>query len=227
MRPRTIAIGDVHGCAPALIALLDLIRPRPEDTIVTLGDYVNRGPDSRGVLDRLIALEGECTLIPILGNHDQVLLAALAGEPRALSELLDMGGKATLASYGAGRITEADLERISPSHREFLGRCRDYHEAPTHLFVHAQYVPDLDMDEQSPLWLRWESLRDGVPGPHISGKRAIVGHTSQRSGEILDLGHIVCIDTFCCGGGWLTALDVDTDATRQVDRLGRPRPDAK
>ena len=227
MPPRTIAIGDIHGCAPALNALLDRIRPRPDETIVTLGDYVNRGPDSRGVLDRLLALEHECRLVPILGNHDHVLLSALKGEPRAFADLIDMGGKATLASYGAGRITEADLKRIPEAHRDFLRRCRDYYETPTHLFVHAQYDPDLAMDQQSPLWLRWESLRDGIPDPHASGKRAIVGHSSQKSGEILDRGHIVCIDTFCYGGGWLTALDVDTGETWQVDRLGRPRPGGK
>ncbi len=227
MPPRTIAIGDVHGCAPALKALLNRIRPRPDDTIVTLGDYINRGPDSRGVLDRLIALEQECRLVPILGNHDQVLLSALEGEPQAFGDLIDMGGKATLASYGATQLTESDLKRIPEAHRAFLRRCRDYYETPTHLFVHAQYNPNLPIDEQFGDTLRWYSLRDRRPGPHASGKRAIVGHTSQKSGEILDLGHIVCIDTFCYGGGWLTALDVETGEIWQVDRLGRLRPEDK
>ena len=224
MRPRTIAIGDVHGCALALVALLETIRPRLDDVIVTLGDYVNRGPDSQGVLDRLIELERWCRLVPILGNHDQTLLAALAGEPRALSDLLDMGGGATLASYGAGRITEADLVRIPPAHRAFLERCRDYYETETHIFVHAQYDPYSPMDDQSPVWLRWESLSDGIPGPHLSDKRVIVGHTSQKTGEVLDLGHLVCIDTYCYGGGWLTALEVHTEEVWQADRHGELRP---
>ena len=73
---RTIAIGDIHGCSAALDALLDAIRPRPEDAIVTLGDYINRGPDSRGVLDRLIKLSNQCRLIPLLGNHEQMLFEA-------------------------------------------------------------------------------------------------------------------------------------------------------
>ena len=63
----------------ALDALIDAIRPRPEDMIVTLGDYINRGPDSRGVLDRLIDLGRRCRLVPILGNHDQMLLEARSG----------------------------------------------------------------------------------------------------------------------------------------------------
>lgn len=223
MRPRTIAIGDVHGCAQALESLINTIKPRPADVVVTLGDYVNRGPDSLGVLECLIELECRCTLVPILGNHDEVLLAALAGQPRAFSDLLDMGGGPTLASYGARRIVEADLARIPPDHRAFLARCRDYYETDTHIFVHAQYDANLAMEEQSALWLRWESLRDGIPGPHVSGKRAIVGHSSQKSGEVLDVGHLVCIDTYCHGGGWLTALDVDTDELWQVSLHGDSR----
>ncbi|MGP0068865.1 MAG: metallophosphoesterase family protein [Isosphaeraceae bacterium] len=223
MQSRTIAIGDIHGCSRALETLLAAIGPRPEDVIVTLGDYVNRGPDSRGVLDRLIALEGQCTLIPILGNHDQTLLGALNGERRGMSNLMDMGGRVTLESYGAGRITEADLARIPAEHVAFLRRCRDYYETETHIFVHAQYEPNRPMDEQSPLWLRWESLRDGIPHSHISEKKAIVGHSSQKSGEVLDLDHLVCIDTFCYGGGWLTALDVHTNEIWQVNREGELR----
>jgi serine/threonine protein phosphatase 1 len=229
MRPRTIAIGDVHGCAQALEALLVAIRPRPGDVIVTLGDYVNRGPDSRNVLDRLIELERECRLVPILGNHDEMLLELLeqreSGRSPSLANWLEMGGEATLASYGArtGSIVGDDLARIPPQHFDLLRRCRDFYETDTHLFVHAQYDPDMLMDEQPMEVLRWESLRDITPGPHVSGKRAIVGHTSQKSGEVLNLRHLVCIDTFCYGGGWLTALDVDSDEYWQVDRLGRQR----
>src|SRR4051794_8114191 len=215
---RTIAIGDIHGCSAALDALLDAIRPRPEDTIVTLGDYINRGPDSRGVLDRLIKLSNQCRLIPLLGNHDQKLLGARSGlHP---TTWLGMGGIATLDSYGPGR----DLSLIPDEHFEFLDGCLDCHETDGHIFVHANYYDHLPMmDEQPALMLRWESLRDTTPGPHVSGKTVIVGHTSQKSGEILDLGHLVCIDTYCHGGGWLTALDVDTVQVWQANRNGRMR----
>ena len=77
------------------------------------------------------------------------------------------------------------------------------------------------MDEQSVAMLRWESLKSFTPGPHESGKRVIAGHSSQKSGEILDLGHLVCIDTFCYGGGWLTALEARTGEVWQADREGR------
>lgn len=218
MSNRTIAVGDIHGCSAALESLLERIAPGPADTIVTLGDYVDRGPDSRGVLERLIALGDRCRLVPLLGNHDLMLLQACDGS-HPTTILGGMGGQATLASYGPG-ATFAD---IPEAHIAFLRGCRDYYETPTHIFVHASYWPDLPMAEQPETALRWESLRDGVPGPHVSGKTVIVGHTSQKTGEVLDLGYLLCIDTFCYGGGWLTALDAETREVWQTDRDGRPR----
>ena len=67
---RTIAIGDIHGCLAALDALLAAINPTPNDTIVTLGDYVDRGPNSKGVIDRLLELEQRVNLVPWWGRHD-------------------------------------------------------------------------------------------------------------------------------------------------------------
>ncbi|QEH36639.1 Serine/threonine-protein phosphatase 1 [Aquisphaera giovannonii] len=216
---RTIAIGDIHGCAEALEALLRVIRPEREDCIVSLGDYVDRGPDSRGVIDRLIALGRECSLVPLLGNHDELFLHACEGKHR--SAFLLMGGAETMESYGAG--SPPDFNKVPPAHLRFLEACRPYHETETHLFLHASYVPTLPMAEQPALALRWEKLYDEVPAPHFSGKTAIVGHTSQKSGEILDLGHIKCIDTRCFGDGWLTAMEVHSGRLWQADRRGRIR----
>jgi serine/threonine protein phosphatase 1 len=217
MKPRTIAIGDIHGCSAALSALLEAIRPRPEDCIVTLGDYINRGPDSRGVIERLINLAHRCRLFPLLGNHDQMILEARSGLHRMT--WIGMGGLATLDSYGTGR----DLDLIPHEHFEFLESCLDYHETDTHIFVHANYFPDIPMGEQHVGMMRWESIRGMTPGAHESGKTVIVGHTSQKNGEILDLGHVKCIDTYCYGGGWLTALDVETEEVWQADREGNMR----
>jgi serine/threonine protein phosphatase 1 len=218
MKSRTIAIGDIHGCSAALDALLEAIRPRPDDCLVTLGDYINRGPDSRGVIERLIELERRCRLVPLLGNHDQMLLDVRSGK-HSINWLLDIGGTATLDSYRAGQ----DLDLIPAEHYAFLRHCLDYFETDTHIFVHANYFPDIPMDEQHVGMLRWESLRAMTPGPHESGKPVIAGHTSQKNGEILDLGHVKVIDTYCYGGGWLTALDVQTEEVWQADREGNLR----
>jgi serine/threonine protein phosphatase 1 len=222
MPSRTIAIGDVHGCSRALQVLLSALDPGRDDMIVMLGDYVNRGPDARGVIEQMIALERQCTLIPLLGNHDQMLLDTMADRAQAFSIWMRLGGGPTLLSYGTspGSVTRAELARIPSEHISFLKRCRDYHETDSHIFVHAKYAPDLPMNRQPAWLLRWESLRDGTPGPHVSGKPVVAGHSSQKTGEILNLDHLKCIDTFCHGGGWLTALDVHTGKTWQTNQQG-------
>lgn len=214
---RTIAIGDIHGCLAALDAVLAAVAPGPDDLVVTLGDYVDRGPDSRGVLDRLIALGQQTNLVCILGNHDEMFLSAL-DDPASVGNWMEAHGASTLANY------EGSLAAVPPEHHEFLRRCVTFHETDTHLFLHATYHPDLPLSEQPAFLLRWSSLRDLIPPPHQSGKRAIVGHTAQRNGEVLNAEHVVCIDTYCYGGGWLTALDVESNQLWQFDQHGQPRP---
>ena len=74
--PRTIAVGDIHGHAAALAALVAAIQPQPNDTLVFLGDSVARGPDSRGVLNQLIELSQRLTVVALMGNHEESMLAA-------------------------------------------------------------------------------------------------------------------------------------------------------
>ncbi len=224
MAGRTIAIGDIHGCADALAAVIDAVAPDRADTVVTLGDYIDRGPHSRGVLDRLVALAARCRLVPLLGNHEEALLDAV----RDISQLrrwLNLGGADTLRSYGwvAGGPRRALSDWIPGPHREFLASCRPYYETATHLFVHAGYVPELPLAEQPALALRWRVTDAATVVPHHSGKVAIVGHTPQQSGAVLDLGFLLCIDTNCARGGWLTALNVGTGQIWQANRAGQLR----
>jgi serine/threonine protein phosphatase 1 len=88
-----------HGCAAALAALVRAIDPTPLDTLVFLGDYIDRGPDSRGVLEQVTALAERCIAAPLLGNHEEMLLAALEGRSD-LRYWLRFGGTKALASYG-------------------------------------------------------------------------------------------------------------------------------
>jgi len=201
---RTIAIGDIHGCRTALDALLAAIQPRPNDTIVTIGDYIDRGPDSRGVIETLLALRKQCRLVPLLGNHEQMLFSARSSHDM-FDRWLKYGGTATLASYCGD-----DLHAMPMEHGWFLDSCRLYFETDTHFFIHANYDQNLPLGEQNEDTALCLSLNEHVPGPHLSGKTAIVGHTAQLEGEILDLGHLVCIDTNCYGGGCLTAINVGT-----------------
>jgi len=213
---RTIAIGDIHGCATALASLIEVIDPQQLDTIVTLGDYVDRGLDSKGVIEQMIALKSRCNLICILGNHDQMMLQCKDSKEK-FDWWMECGGITCLDSYGdSGRPN-----LIPKAHFEFLRNCVSYFEGDTHLFVHANYRPDQPLAETDDHSLRWLSLRDFVPSPHISGKLAVMGHTPQQ--EVLDLGHLLCIDTNCCDGGWLTALDVNSKKLWQVDEQGQHR----
>jgi serine/threonine protein phosphatase 1 len=214
---REIAIGDIHGCSKALEALIEAIQPGPEDTIVTLGDYIDWGPNSRSVLQQLIELDERCSLVPIRGNHEEMLLAAREGRSD-LAYWLKFGGRDTLASYGLGE----EPQRVPQEHIRFIHQCRDYFESLRHIFVHAYYEPHLPLHQQNWNALRWASL-PATPLPHCSGKVAIVGHTAQESGTILDLGCVKCIDTFCHRGGWLTALEVNTGQVWQADQDGELR----
>jgi serine/threonine protein phosphatase 1 len=224
MAGRTIAIGDIHGCRDALAALVDTIRPGREDTLITLGDHIDRGPDSRGVVDSLLALAGRCRLVPLQGNHEELLLDALR-DITALRRWLSFGGAEALRSYGwaSGGPRRTLVSWFPEEHRRFLAACQPYHETATHLFVHAGFLPELPMDQQPGLALRWRVTDAATATPHFSGKVAVVGHTPQRSGEVLDLGFLVCIDTNCARGGWLTALEVGTGQVWQADRGGKLR----
>ena len=216
MSGRLIAIGDIHGCSLALEALLKAIDPTPEDTIVTLGDYIDRGPDSRGVIDQLLALEKRCQLIPLLGNHEVMLIGALEVQS-TVPFWLRCGGTETLTSYGGW------LDSIPEDHLDFVRRTRRFYETDEYLFFHANYDADLSPDEQPDDVLFWNHLTIATPARHKSGKTAFVGHTPQISGKVLDFGHLICLDTFCFGDGCLTAMDVNSREIWQANKAGNGR----
>ena len=196
-----------------LDTLLDEVMLRSDDTLVTLGDYVDRGPDSRGVLDRLLALREVCRLVPLRGNHDQMMLDA-RHDARARSEWLQIGGDKTLASYGS-------MAAVPAAHWDFLERqCVDLWETDTHFFVHGNAYPDVPLWEQPRSVLLWE--RFDRTRPHQSGKTMICGHTSQKDGLPLNRGYAVCIDTWPVGA-WLSCLDVGSGVVWQADFEGARR----
>jgi len=215
---RTLAIGDIHGCSAALDRLLEVVRPTPDDRLVTLGDYVDRGPDSRGVLDRLVQLHAAGNVVSLRGNHELFMLHARLDSESAMM-WLRVGGREALESYGP----KATLDDVPAVHWRFMERdCVDWYETDTHIFVHASVEPDLDMPDQPTHMLHWQPVRDWSP-PHHSGKQVVCGHTAQKSGAPLHLGHLVCIDTHAHGGGWLTCLHAETGRVWQADQRGRTR----
>jgi serine/threonine protein phosphatase 1 len=219
---RLLAIGDIHGCSQALATLLERVGPRDDDRIVTLGDYVDRGPDSRGVLHRLITLNRTGRLVALRGNHDMMMLEALS---RCHTPMwLACGGAQTLASYGIRSTDLASLpDHVPQSHWHFLEDvCVDWHETEKHFFVHANAYPDLPLNEQPLYMLHWEKLYE--PCVHFSGKVMVCGHTPQRTGLPVNLGATICIDTGIYEpDGWLTCLDVLTGRYWQANQHGQWR----
>ena len=212
---RTIAIGDIHGCLTAFDALLAEIQPGPTDTLVTVGDYVDRGPDSKGVLDRLLELETSTNLVPLLGNHEEMMLAVLERRMEPYG-WLNHGGVQTMDSYGF----VGDLNCVPKSHVDLMKRMPSFFENETHFIVHANYEANLELGEQPSELLRWIKITEILPPWHMSGKRAIVGHTHDRQGEIFESPQLICIDTYCYGGRWLTALDLASGQVWQSNPAG-------
>ena len=217
---RLIAIGDVHGCAHALGALLEAICPATNDTLVFLGDLIDQGRDSAAVLDTLMGLKNRCQVMLIQGNHEEMFLAARTSEG-ALRYWENCGGVATLNSYRFGAV----LDDVPPEHWALIESCRSYYETDDFILTHANYAPDLPMNEQAEYQLRWALFEPDDVLPHHSRKTVVVGHTEQRDSEVLDLGFAICIDTACWRHGWLTALDCRSRNYWQASRWGLLRED--
>ncbi len=215
MTARTLAIGDIHGAHVALETLLDNVRSSSDDLVVVLGDVVDRGPGTKQVIERLMRLRGECNFVFIKGNHEEMMLEAIRGEKWTTSWLA-YGGAEALASYGG------EQDDIPEAHLEFLDSGRDFYETDETIFVHANLESGRLLEQQTRDWLRWTHL-DGDEQPHPSGKRIVCGHTRLTAGVPAILDGRVCIDTFACGSGWLTCLDVEADLVYQANQAGESR----
>lgn len=217
---RILAIGDIHGCSIAFDTLIDAVKPQPEDKIVTLGDYVDRGPDSKGVIQRLIGLHDKGQLTALRGNHEVMMLQARKHNLKK-SHWLGKGGDATLASYSKSSKA-GKLLKIPDKHWDFIENvCVDWYETERHFFVHANAYSHIPLTEQPDYMLFWEKF--GNQEPHFSGKIMVCGHTSQKSGVPLNIGHAICIDTRVYGKGWLTCLDVTSGRVWQANQMGEKR----
>ncbi len=218
---RTLAIGDVHGCLDHLDALLAAVAPTPDDVLVFLGDLVDRGPDSRGVLDRVLELRQRLNVVCVRGNHEEMMVAARHGGRDERRMWLSVGGAQCLGSYGVGGRT-GTLDDVPADHWELMERGMvDYHETDRHIFVHATVLYGVPMAEQPDYALRWEFFTEYVS--HYSGKLVVCGHSSLRSGVPKVVAGAVCIDTFAHGGGWLTCLDADMRRYWQANAIGQVR----
>jgi serine/threonine protein phosphatase 1 len=216
---RTLAIGDVHGCRRALTTLLEAVKPTKNDRVIFLGDYVDRGPDSPGVINTLLGLQSRCKTTFLRGNHEAMMLDAR--ESFLKSDIWQgCGGFETVTSYRAdGRADWASS--VPDAHWAFLEKTVRSFETPKQIFVHAGLDPALDLDEQRDWVVFWEYFENLKP--HKSGKKVVCGHTPQSNGSPGDVGYGVCIDTGCVYGRWLTCLDVGSGEYWQANEQGEVR----
>ena len=211
---REFVFGDIHGCADALKIIVHRIALTAVDRVIVLGDAVDRGPDTRAVLDKLLEIRSTCEMIFILGNHEEMMLDAASGHN--VDGWLRHGGKATLASYN-GRF-----ENIPDKHFELLDTAVEFWEGESAICVHANLEPGVALEEQRPSWLRWHKLT-GREFPHSSGKRIVCGHSGvSRSAPSVRDGW-VCLDTLVHNGGYLSAVELGTEELFQAKQSGEFR----
>lgn len=218
---RHLAIGDIHGCIQSLTTLVEFVAPGADDTIVTLGDYVDRGPDSAAVVEFIINLGNSHKLVPLRGNHEIMMLDSREKQSW-LHAWLTYGGDATLLSYARTEGEAGSFDDVPESHIDFLeNRLLPFHECETHFFVHANADPNTALEHQSDANLYWRKYAD--PQRHCSGKIMVCGHTPQFTGKPLRNEHAICIDTAACHEGWLSCLDIESGTIWQANESGMTR----
>jgi serine/threonine protein phosphatase 1 len=227
---RIYAIGDVHGCSSLLERLLDLIQshvaafPSRRPILVFLGDYIDRGPASCQVIDRLILLQNHQEVIFLKGNHESYLIESLKN-PTMLPRWFQYGGLETLQSYGLAPRSHFDLkeqESVASAlslalnrhgHREFFDHLKISFVCEDFYFVHAGVRPGIPLDQQSEedlLWIRDEFLHH--KGEH--GKIVVHGHTPVPEAEVCT--NRINIDTGAYATGRLTCLIIERDQMKFI-----------
>ena len=201
------AIGDIHGSLESLERLMEKINPDlSRDRLVFVGDYIDRGPRSRGVVDYIIRLRhlvppGQITCLK--GNHEAMFLDFLRGGPAEMFIL--NGGIATLEEYWGDDWVDRDRENLAlpPDHAQFYQDLELYYETPDYIFVHGGLKPGVPLAEQVEedlLWIRGEF----ITSPEDFGRRVIFGHTPFK--QPLLMPNKIGIDTGAVYGNFLTAL---------------------
>lgn len=227
---RLYAIGDIHGCAGLLARLLKLIAEDAEGKkprLIFLGDYVDRGPDSKAVIDRLLTVRADQPdAVFLKGNHEQAMLDFLA-EPDRNEEWLHWGGDKTLESYGLADIWAKSpqslandlMARLPAAHSEFLASLELWRVFGDYAFVHAGFKPGVALSEQSEadcLWIRSEFHNAGPKDrPH---ETVVHGHHPVR--KPLDAGWRIDVDTGAVWSDALTAVVLEGTARRFISTGG-------
>ena len=214
-------VGDIHGCPDELACLLEALPLEPADRLVFLGDYIDRGPDSKGVISYLIEWQrkGKQEIVFLKGNHEDMFLSYLGLAGRYGEMFLFNGGGATLASYGVSprNATPKDILSVVPrEHIAFLQELRMYSLLEDYLCVHAGIHPTKPLwqqVEEELLWIRDEFILN----PHSLPYTVLFGHTPQRE-VLFHLPYKIGLDTGLVYGNRLSCLEVNEKVLYQIAR---------
>ncbi|HTN73582.1 MAG TPA: metallophosphoesterase family protein [Methylomirabilota bacterium] len=218
---RCFVIGDIHGCPNELRYLIEDLPLESGDRLVFLGDYVDRGPDSKGVVSYLLELQKNATydFIFLKGNHEDMFLSYL-GLPGQYGDMfLFNGGKVTLESYGLSTTNSAPDERLAqipPAHLDFYKNLRNYYVAAPFLCVHAGIDPLKPLEDQTEsdmFWIRNQFIYRSHMLPYI----VLFGHTPQDD-VFYDLPYKIGLDTGLVYGNKLTCLETQEKMLYQINR---------
>ena len=239
---RVYAVGDIHGYPDALDALHKKIEsdiagdPIDRVQIVYLGDYIDRGPDSKGVIDRLVDRELYAPTIEhvfLLGNHEDAMTSYIDGDADASGmhfDWLKYGGIETLESYGIepdmgvtqeARVVQisAELEEKMPtSHKEFFKNLKLYHEVGGYLFVHAGIKPGVKLQKQVKQDMTF-TREPFMSYEKLHPWRVVHGHTPPKDRQVDIRPNRINVDTGHYMGGPLSALVVEGEDVRVLDVL--------
>ena len=223
---RLFAIGDIHGCVDQLNKLLSLIEqdlsenPVQRSKVVFLGDYVDRGPENKHVIDTLISLDrGEMDCVFLLGNHDERMIKFIEDPELVWDAMMRWGGVQTLASYGVVAEPGESEESISvrfatqvpAEHFQFLRSFKHFYVQDDFYFCHAGVRPGISLANQSDHDLIW--IRDAFRLHKEQFEKVIVhGHTPQKNPEVES--NRINVDTKCYETGVLTALVLEGNSHR-------------
>lgn len=211
------AIGDIHGSLNALKTIFKQGLIKEDDKVVFLGDYVDKGPDSKGVIDWLLEKSKTFDFEFIRGNHEIMMTRA-----KTSSEIVDYwleayGGSLTLKSYKI-EYNGNWMNQIEQEHWDFIDSCLPYLEIGAFIFVHAGLEENKRLEDQDEHHLFFKKFEEAQI--YDAEKTVICGHTARVNGQIADFGHTICIDTFAFGGMWLTCLNVETGAFLKANNEG-------
>ena len=228
---RVFAVGDIHGCRFELNILLNHLYDHENlsqrDLVVFIGDYVDRGPDSRGVLDRLIDFQQEFPKTVFLrGNHEDMLLDHLGFGGRMGPAYLYNGGDATFKSYQIplGDPPKTQLEQLPEEHIDFLVALESYVQVGSYVFAHAGLSPLRDLqaqEEQDLYWIRDEFIQN----KHTFSKTIVFGHTPYEN-VFFEPPYKIGIDTGLVYGNILSCVELAEQLIYQV-RAGEGKVEIK